>query len=75
MGGHFPFQGIFLTQGLSPCLLCLLHWQVDSLPSSHLGILLKLHHNLCLPLLSPASFPPLPQVSTLGALQNKSTVY
>ena len=33
-------QGIFLTQGLN---LCLLHWQVDSLPLSLLGspILLK----------------------------------
>ena len=25
------FLGIFLTQGSNPCLLCLLHWQVDSL--------------------------------------------
>ena len=25
-------QGIFPTQGLSPCLLCLLHWQAGSLP-------------------------------------------
>ena len=25
-------QGIFLTQGLNPCLLCLLHWQVGFLP-------------------------------------------
>ena len=25
-------QGIFLTQGLNPCLLPLLHWQADSLP-------------------------------------------
>ena len=25
-------QGIFLTQGLNPCLLCLLHWQACSLP-------------------------------------------
>ena len=25
-------QGIFLTQGLNSCLLCLLHWQVGSLP-------------------------------------------
>ena len=29
VGSHFLFQGIFLTQGLNPCLL---HWQVDSLP-------------------------------------------
>ena len=25
-------QGIFLTQGLNPCVLSLLHWQMDSLP-------------------------------------------
>ena len=25
-------QGILLTQGLNLCLLCLLHWQADSLP-------------------------------------------
>ena len=25
MGCHFLFQGIFPTQGLKPCLLCLLH--------------------------------------------------
>ena len=25
-------QGIFLTQGWKPCLLCLLHWHVGSLP-------------------------------------------
>ena len=29
---HFPLQGIFPTQGLNPHLLCLLHWQVGSLP-------------------------------------------
>ena len=26
-----------LLQGSNPCLLCLLHWQMDSLPPSHLG--------------------------------------
>ena len=31
-GCHFLLQGIFLTQGSN---LCLLHWQVDSLPLSH----------------------------------------
>ena len=31
---HFFLQGVFLTQG---CLLCLLHWQADYLPLSHLG--------------------------------------
>ena len=33
----FSPPGIFLTQSSSPRLLCLLHWQVDSLPLSHLG--------------------------------------
>ena len=30
-GCHFLLQGIFPTQGSNPHLLCLLHWQVDSL--------------------------------------------
>ena len=30
----FPSPGIFLTQGLNPCLL---HWQANSLPLSHQG--------------------------------------
>ena len=34
MSYHFFLQGIFPTQGWNPCLL---HWQVDSLPLSHLG--------------------------------------
>ena len=29
--------GIFLTQVSNACLLCLLYWQVDSLPLCHLG--------------------------------------
>ena len=33
---HFLLQGIFLTHGSNPRLLCLLHWQVDSLSLSHL---------------------------------------
>ena len=33
----FPFQGIFPTQGWNSRLLCLLHWEADSLPLSHLG--------------------------------------
>ena len=33
---HFLLQVIFLTQGLNPHLLCLLHWQVDSLPLRHM---------------------------------------
>ena len=35
MGCHFLLQGIFLTQGSNPHLLCLLYWQADSLPLSH----------------------------------------
>ena len=31
VGCHFLFQGIFLTRGLNPHLLCLLHWQAGSL--------------------------------------------
>ena len=34
VGCHFLLQGIFLIQGSN---LLLLHWQVDSLPLSHLG--------------------------------------
>ena len=34
VGCHSLFQGIFLTQRLNPLLV---HWQVDSLPLSHLG--------------------------------------
>ena len=32
-----PPPGDLPTQGLNPHLLCLWHWQVDSLPLSHLG--------------------------------------
>ena len=31
LGCHFILQGIFPTQGLNSCLLCLLYWQVGSL--------------------------------------------
>ena len=32
-----PPPGIFLTQGWNQCLLCLLHWQVDSFTTELLG--------------------------------------
>ena len=32
VGCHALLQGIFLTQGLNPHVLCLLHWQAGSLP-------------------------------------------
>ena len=34
---HFLLQEIFPTQGLNPCLLHVLDWQVDSSPLCHLG--------------------------------------
>ena len=34
VGCHFLLRGLFPIQGSNPCLL---HWQVDSLPLSHLG--------------------------------------
>ena len=34
----FLLQGIFPAQQLNPCLLLLLHWQMGSLPPSHLSI-------------------------------------
>ena len=34
---HFLLQELFLTLGSNPSLLCLLHWQADSLPLCHLG--------------------------------------
>ena len=37
VGCHFLLQGIFLTQGLNPYLLRLLHWQAGSLPHAPLG--------------------------------------
>ena len=36
---HFLLKGIFLTQGLNPHLLHLLHWWVDTLSVCHLGSL------------------------------------
>ena len=30
VGCHALLQGLFLTQGLNPRLLCLLHWQAGS---------------------------------------------
>ena len=37
VGSHALLQGIFSTQVLNPCLLRLLHQQLDSLPLHHLG--------------------------------------
>ena len=39
VGCYFLLQRIFQTQGSNPHLLCLLHWQLNSLLLSHLGSL------------------------------------
>ena len=44
VGCHFLLQGIFPTQGLNQSLLCLLHWQADSLLLGHLGSLSPCMH-------------------------------
>ena len=41
VGCHFLLQGIFQTQGSNPCLLHLMHWQVDSLPPAPPGLLFQ----------------------------------
>ena len=41
VGCHTLLQGIFLTRGLNPYLLYLLHWHVGSLPLAPLGKPLK----------------------------------
>ena len=53
---HFLLQVIFPTQGSNPCLLCLLYWQVDSLPLSHLENNISMYAEslqLCLTLYDP----------------------
>ena len=51
VGCHALLQRIFLTQGLNPCLLCLLHLQMNSLPTEPPGksinghLILNLKHN------------------------------
>ena len=40
VGCHLLLQGSFPIQGSNPHLLCLLHWQADFLPLSHLGSLM-----------------------------------
>ena len=47
MGCHALLQGIFLTQGLNPCLLHLLHWQEGSLPLAPPGKPIIYNGNTC----------------------------
>ena len=46
VGYYLLFQGIFQTQGSNLFLLCFLHWQVVSLPLSHLRSLINLAQRL-----------------------------
>ena len=67
MGCHFLLQGIFPTQGPNPHILCLLHWQVNALPLSHLvDLIIRFLHfssvtqscwTLCDPINSRPPFP------------------
>ena len=72
----FFLQGIFLTQESNPGLLCLLHWQWDSLPLNHLGRLPtnciseeSRHLHLTSLLLFPPVFPA--ELKCLHLLSNK----
>ena len=64
-----PASGDLPTQGSNPHLLCLLYWQVDSLPLSHLGspelrrVLANLHSHLKLGLWEPCPLTPHPHVN------------
>ena len=46
VGCHFLLQRIFPIQGSNPCLLYLLHWQVDSLPLCHLLAMISCNYVL-----------------------------
>ena len=59
MGCHFFLQGNFLIQGLNPRLLHLLHWQVDSLPLSHLGSPCLVHKEVLVTQLCPTLCDPM----------------
>ena len=55
VASHFLLQDIFLTQGSNLCLLCLLHWQVGSLPLVPLGSLgLQIIKGQCGPVRGPS---------------------
>ena len=81
VGCHFFLQGVFLSQGSNPSLLCLLHcrWILNLL--SHWGsppksqeLLLAIHkhcqslsENICLLVLDPGSCPPQSDLSQTAA--------
>ena len=55
MGCHFLLQGIFLTQGLNPGLLHLLHWLAGSFLLNQLGNMTSLGYPKVLNLESAAA--------------------
>ena len=61
---YHHFEGVFPTQGSNLCLLHLFHWQVDSLPLSHL----RSQYNLTIQFSSVAQSCP-----TLCDPMNRST--
>ena len=56
MGCHFLLQRIFPAQGLNPCLMRLLYWQVDSLSLNHQGSTHTTHTEAALLYVSFQSF-------------------
>ena len=54
MGCRAFLWGIFMTQGSNPCPLCLLHWQVGSLPLAPRGKPSDLMYFSVIPKSSPA---------------------
>ena len=65
-GLPFPIPGDLPDPGIEPAFLCLLHWQADSLPLSHLGspnisIVLSKYYNPIKPVsVTNNAFPALP---------------
>ena len=66
MGCHALLQGILPTQGLNPCLLHLLYWQVASLPSGNPPYIFQQRTVFCLQNFHPEIMPS--QVTLIGSL-------
>ena len=64
-GCHALLQGIFPTERLNLRLLCLLHWQVGSLPKHHLE---SPQHSIVSPVLCLQQLSPLPNYFSHCAL-------
>ena len=64
-----PPSGIFQTQGSNPCLLCLLHWQADSLPFRSDQISRSIVSDSLRPPESQHSRPPCPSPTPVSPLR------